>query len=307
MKCWWCDDDISNTVAHIKTHCKDKHNVTECNNVIMQKVCTLMRNPNLLKRSMNSSAKLCYICGLLLKNQWIFINHCLKRHAGTGIQRGAGVVDPYTRILRVKTELPVKILVTHEDIFNRYQIVATKEDFPTDYGWGVSGSVMSFLTVATQELNSLLLTQKMSSDRSALRVDNLKITFSAVIQNQQELGFGMEPEILPARRWYAQTVESAGMLAGVREYFKNSINSRILYNAETGSSVHFRTFLEFRMDIFVDIADDTIANVFGGNEDVLKKMLVNYSSSSDNDSDDDIHFIPRKKGKVAVSVHFISF
>ena len=64
MKCWWCDDDISNTVAHIKTHCKDNNNVTECNNVIMQKVCTLMRNPNLLKRSMNSSAKLCYICGL---------------------------------------------------------------------------------------------------------------------------------------------------------------------------------------------------------------------------------------------------
>ena len=46
-----------------------------------------------------------------------------------------------------------------------------------------------------------------------MNADSLKITFSAVIQNQQELGFGIEPETLPSRRWYAQTVESIGMLA----------------------------------------------------------------------------------------------
>ena len=235
------------------------------------------------------------ICGLLIKNQWTFVNHCLKRHASVGVQRGAGVVDPFTNILRVKTELPVRMLVTHGDIFTRYQIVANKEEFPTDYGWSVSGSIVSFLNVATRELNSLLLTKKISSDVS----DNLKITFSAVIKNQQELGFGIVPKILPARRWYAQAVESVGMLPEVREYLRNSINSRILYNAETGSLVHFRSFLEFRMDVFADIGDDTIANVFGGNEELMKSMLVDYSSSSD--SDDDIQFVVHKRRKTTVS------
>ena len=274
MKCWWCDSDLSNSVALIKQHCKEKHNATEKNNIIMEKVCTLMRNDNLLRKFKSGIGKPCYICGLLMKNQWIFVNHCLKRHAGVGIQRGTGIVDSLTRQLQVMTELPLKITLTQNDVFNRYELEAKIEDFPSDYGWGVSGSIGTFLNVAIQELNSLLLPEKMSYAKPTLRVDNLKITFSAVIQNQREMGFGVVPEILPARRWYTQTVESVGMLSDVREYLKNSINSRILYNAETGSSVHFQTFLEFRMDGFVDVADDAIANVFGGNEDALNKMLV---------------------------------
>ena len=132
----------------------------------MEKVCALMCNSNLRWRAEHGNAKPCYICGLLIKNQWTFVNHCLKRHASVGIQRGAGVLDPFTNVLRVKTELPVRTLVTHGDIFTGYQIVANKEEFPTDYGWSVSGSIVSFLNVATRELNSLLLTKKISSDVS---------------------------------------------------------------------------------------------------------------------------------------------
>ena len=310
MKCWWCEDNLPNTAELIKNHCKEKHNVTEYNNIIMQKACMLMQNKKLLQRFKNCNAKPCYICGQLVKNQWMFINHCLIQHVGIGVQRGGGFAA------NIVSELPVRIILTQGDLFDRYELVAKKEDFPTAYGWGVSGSISSFLRVATQELNSLLLDKKLASDKSLLNVDSLKITFSAVIQNQQELGFGIEHETLPSRRWYAQTVESIGMLPEVREYLNNSIKSRILYNAETGSSVHFQTFLEFRMDV-VDVADTTISNVFGGNEDALVKMLVNYPSSSDDDDihvithkrsssddddDDDIHFIPRKRRKTSVSI-----
>ena len=101
---------------------------------------------------------------------------------------------------------------------------------------------------------------------------------------------------MPPRRWFAQAVESVGLLPEVIEYLKNVINSRILYNGETGSSVHFKTFLEFRMDVFVDVSNDAaIADIFGGNEDLLSKMLVDYSSSSD----DDVQFVKRKKVDVS--------
>ena len=69
------------------------------------------------------------------------------------------------RQLSIVSELPVKILLTQGHLFDRYELVATKDDFPTYYGWGVSGSIGSFLRVATKELNSLLLDKKLASDK----------------------------------------------------------------------------------------------------------------------------------------------
>ena len=50
MKCWWSKDDLPNTTELIKNHCQEKHNVTNDNNIIMQKACLLMQNEKLLKR-----------------------------------------------------------------------------------------------------------------------------------------------------------------------------------------------------------------------------------------------------------------
>ena len=86
MKCWWCEDNLPNAAELIK-----KHNVTEYNNIIMQKACMLMQNKKLLQRFKNSNAKPRYTCGQLVKNQWMFINHCLIQHVGIGVQRGGGI------------------------------------------------------------------------------------------------------------------------------------------------------------------------------------------------------------------------
>ena len=92
--------------------------------------------------------------------------------------------------------------------------MANKADYPAEYGWTVAGSIALFLKVATQKLNSMLLARNL---QAGAPVDNLKITFSAVTQNQRELGFGVQPELMPPRRWFAQAVESVGLLPEVFE------------------------------------------------------------------------------------------
>ena len=206
--------------------------------------------------------------------------------AGNNEQNGGSFVMPVQESEDVETTLPLKINVSAGKLYTRYTLSANSTVFPDSYGWRVAKSVETFLTTCEIALAKLLMRDIVDNIETSIPM--LKLGFAFEIQNKQEIGPGIEPLLMSPREWHVSPVEAIGLLPSVQQHFSHVAMAKVIYNSESGSSVYFHKYVSFKLEVFQNVDNQLISDVFGGNPEAVQDMLlVPYSSSEADSSDED--------------------